>query len=792
MSVKLQLIITGIIVPFLLFNVLIFRMNGQSLPSEYYFSQDGKILYCGGKPSAGLYDKSGIRDIHINFSQPDYWTKLKNNYATETNLAASMTVDGITYNDVGVRFRGNTSYMMIQNSDKKSFAVETDFVDPDQTLMGYKNLKFNNAHEDATFMREVLYARMAAKYTPVAKTNYIHLYINNLDWGIYPNIQSIDKTMLEEWFLSNDGARFRATTEETGIPGGPGGPQWGDGTAGMNYLGADSTKYQKYYALKSSDIADPWKKLIEACEALSKTSSSNYADLKTMIDIDKVLWFLAVENIFTDDDSYTMKGKMDYIVYYEPETGRSTAMEYDGNTSFQTNAATSTNWGPFKNASNQNYPLLYKLLNIPEYRQRYLAHYRTILKETFTTENANSLIDETDKLISSVVASDPKKLYSVNQYISGLNGLKTFVSNRRTFLLSNSEVVLTAPVISSASFYNEKGVQFEMPKSGEKVFIRSTVNSGTGISKVNLYYAAGLVGVFNVVQMFDDGNHNDIVAGDGVFGAEIPGFEGGTLVRYYIEAIANNTALTAAYLPSGAEHDVFYYNVLTNNSPNGVVINELMASNTKTAIDENGEYEDWIELFNTNDLEVDLGGFYLSDKATDIKKWQIPAGIRIPAKGYLIIWADEDQEQGQLHANFKLSKSGEDVVFADSQSNILDQVSFGEQTEDKGYARVPNGTGDFKMQAPTFNANNDNISATAELNQDVKFEYNLFPVPAWNVLNIETSDNIEGKLMQIRNSHGQLVKEFKPVKRNKIDISSLPSGLYFVTCEGLSKKFIKN
>ena len=792
MSVKLKTLITGIIFPLVLFTVLMNRVNGQSLPSEYYFSTDGTILYCGGKPAQGLYDKSVIRNVYLNFSQPDYWSKLKSNYESETNLLADMIVDGQSYPGVGVRFRGNTSYMMIQNSDKKSFAVETDFVDQDQTLMGYKNLKFNNAHGDASFMREVLYARMAARYTPVPKTNYIHLFINNQDWGIYPNIQAIDKTMLEQWFLSNDGARFRATTEETGIPGGPGGPQWGDGTAGMNYLGPDTTLYKKYYSLKSSDIEDPWQKLIKACEELTNVSSANYASLNGFIDIDKILWFLAIENIFTDVDSYVMKGKMDYIVYYEPETGRTTAMEYDGNSSFQTNAAASSNWGPFKNAANKNYPLLYKLLNIPEYRQRYLAHYRTILKESFTTEIANSLIDETDKLISSLVVADPKKLYSYNQYSSGINGLKTFVSNRRNFLLSNSEVSQSGPVISSVSFFNEKGIQYGQPESGEKVLVKAEISSASGINKVNLYYSSAIAGLFKVGQMFDDGTHHDGNAGDGTFGAEIPGMEGGTSVRFYVEAIADNSSLSASYQPAGAEHDVFYYQVKLNNASNGVKINEIMASNTKTSVDEKGEYEDWVELFNTNDHEVDLSGLYLSDKKTNIKKWQFPDGTKIPAKGYLIIWADEDQEEGPLHANFKLSKSGEDVVFADSLSNIFDQVSFGELPDDKSYARVPNGTGDFKIQAPTFKASNDNTSDVEQVYQDRKFSFDLFPVPADNVLNILANNYIPGKLMNIRNSKGQIVQKFKLMKINQIDISALSPGLYFLNCEGSVKKFIKN
>src|SRR4029079_15042698 len=164
-----------------------------------------------------------------------------------------------------------------------------------------------------------------------------------------------------------------------------------DGTAGMKYLGADTAAYQKYYTLKSTDVEDPWQKLIDACQILSTATTSNKAAVASKLDIDKILWFLAAENVFADDDSYIMKGKMDYYVYYEPETTLTFPYEYDGNSAFETKAVTS--WSPFYNANKVNYPLLNKLLAIPEWRQRYLAHYRTILNETFTTANANAIID---------------------------------------------------------------------------------------------------------------------------------------------------------------------------------------------------------------------------------------------------------------------------------------------------------------------------------------------------------------------------------------------------------------
>lgn len=700
----------SILLPILLLGLAL-TASAQRLPREMHFSPDGRILYTGGNTPPALYEPSVIRDVRIDFPQPNYWSLLTANYTSETDIPASLTIDGITYDSVGVRFRGNTSYMTIPNSQKKSFSITADFVDSNQTILGYKNLKFNNAHQDPTFMREVLYDRMAARHTPIAKTNFIHLFLNGQDWGVYPNIQSIDKTFLEEYFLSNDGARFRATTGETGggPGGGGGGPGWGDGTAGMNYLGPDTASYQQYYALKSSDIGNPWQKLVDACAILSTATPANMEEVRAKLDIDKVLWFLAVENIFTDDDSYVMKGKMDYMIYYEPETGRTTPLEYDGNSSFESNLATS--WTPFYNVTKPNYPLLNKLLNIPEWRQRYLAHYRTILAETFTVEKANALIDTMDAQIRNLVNADTKKLYPFSQYLSGVPGLKTFVANRRNFLLANGEVAQVAPVITEAPFHNAALEPYSPPVAGESAIVTSRLTSAGGIAEVRLWYATGLVGNFTQVGMRDDGAYPDALAGDGEYAGSIPGFPAGTFVRYYVEAIANNAARSAAYLPAGAEHDVFVYQVDQAVTTTGIVINELLASNSAGDTDEYGDHDDWIEIYNTTATEVDLGGFFLSDDPANPGQWTFPGGTTVPANGYLIVWADGEPDQGPLHATFKLSASGETLILSDASLARTDSVIFGAQIADLGYARVPNGTGPFKIQQTTFMAANDLMPA---------------------------------------------------------------------------------
>jgi hypothetical protein len=125
-----------------------------------------------------------------------------------------------------------------------------------------------------------------------------------------------------------------------------------------------------------------------------------------------------------------------------------------------------------------------------------------------------------------------------------------------------------------------------------------------------------------------------------------------------------------------------------------VVINELMASNSKT-VAENGTYPDWIELYNPTDRDVDLGGYYVSDKLDDPRRVELPEGLTIDAKGYLLLWADGDLEEGNSHLPFKLSKDGEAAVISGPDGTFLDSVEFQDAPQDYSYARFPNGVGDF-------------------------------------------------------------------------------------------------
>ncbi len=129
-----------------------------------------------------------------------------------------------------------------------------------------------------------------------------------------------------------------------------------------------------------------------------------------------------------------------------------------------------------------------------------------------------------------------------------------------------------------------------------------------------------------------------------------------------------------------------------------VRINELQASNKNTLLDEAGESDDWAELINTQAADVDLSGWALSDDGSRPDKWRFPPGTVVPAKGMLLVWLDEDQSQGPLHANFKLSANGEELHLSGPPNTgtlLIDSVTFGPIGQDRSLGRMPNGEGPF-------------------------------------------------------------------------------------------------
>ena len=666
-------------------------------------------LFCQPVRSAqeDFYDETILRSLRLDFLQPDWWQQLAANYQAKQNIPATLTVDGVIYEGVGVRFRGNTSYMMMGNSQKKPFNIEIDYTIEGQHLMGYKTLNLINCANDPTFMREVLYSNTCRQQIPSAKANFVKLVINGENWGIYANIQQLNAEFIEDWFPSNDGTRWRAqgtmgggggqttggggeqipvrilAAPNPGVPGVGGGVT--NGEAALTWRGSDSAAYEAVYELKNTKQEDPWASLIHTCDVLNNTPLEQLPnELDAVLNVDRALWLCAFEIIFQDDDGYVNKRGSDYCIYYEPETGRLHLIQYDGNECMGTQQ-----WVLFYRADDPLVPLMHRLMTINQYRQRYMAHVRTIL-DSFLTEDALwPKIDAYQALIGQEVGIDSKKLYTTQAFLSGITTLKNFVKTRRAALLGNRELDRPVPDILSV----EHDVIQE--QAGQSLMITAQLGQTVPVAGVQLFLSEGVYGPFAALPMTLDNETGSYVI-------ILPTYAPGRVLRYYVQATAADAVGTLAFSPAGAEHEVYTYVVTYAKAEvSPVVINEIMALNDTTIADPQGDHDDWIELFNISNETVDLTGMYLSDNPEKPLKWKFPKDTTIAPGGHLLVWTDEDgNDEPGLHANFKLSSPGETLWLYDTDARnnaLLDSATFPSLQADQSFGRVPDGLGPMQM-----------------------------------------------------------------------------------------------
>jgi hypothetical protein len=139
-------------------------------------------------------------------------------------------------------------------------------------------------------------------------------------------------------------------------------------------------------------------------------------------------------------------------------------------------------------------------------------------------------------------------------------------------------------------------------------------------------------------------------------------------------------------------------------------INEFMASNQTTVADEAGDFDDWVELYNADTAAIPLGDMALTDDLTKTTKWAFP-DTSVPAGGFLLIWADNETGEGPLHASFNLGAAlGEQLGLYEvsgEHSLVVDTLTFGHQSPDTSYGRLPDGSADWEfLSSPTPRAPN--------------------------------------------------------------------------------------
>jgi len=331
--------------------------------------------------------------IEVTMNEDDYnWMVHPDNIWSDTYQHATVVYKGsnnieVSYLDLGIRLRGNTS----RGKDKKSFKLNfKKFVD-DQRFFGLKKLNLKADTNDPSCVREHMTMNLYRDYNlVVARVNHVKLYINNNYMGLYSNVEQIDKTFLGARYDDNDGNLFKCTYPAD--------------FSDLNRVYDDST-----YELKTNEEVNNRDNLYAFIEFLT-TASDNDFDLhiEEYIDVREYLKQLPIEILTGHWDGYSYN-KNNFYLYYNPVESRFEYIPYD------TDNTLGIDWVDRDWAERDIYdwakhgeprPLHKRILAIPRYHAQFTQNMNELLESKFTSSYQMNLANSYRELIQESVYSD--------------------------------------------------------------------------------------------------------------------------------------------------------------------------------------------------------------------------------------------------------------------------------------------------------------------------------------------------------------------------------------------------
>ncbi len=497
-----------------------------------------------------LFDIKKVHNIKITISEQD-WERQLDSFKQrniDQKLSANCTVDSKKIDNIGISFKGNSSYFNVKNAGFKKlpFHLKASQYNKKQLFFGkYKSIKLSNVFRDPSYVREVLSYWIARSYMHAPKCNFANLYINNKLYGLYNCTESVDEQFLEEAFGSSTGTFVKCdpdwqTTDPKGCP--------VNEKASLYFNTADSSCLKNLYELQSES---GYGHLIDLMKVLHK----NVDSLEHYLNIDETLWYIAFNNVLVNLDSYS--GQLSHNYYlYQDTFGIFHPVVWDLNLSFggfrhdgfQKTALSleqMQKMSPLLHYQNPLRPLISTLMKSDRYKKQYLAHMRTILKDYFEAEQYLTVAKDIRKSIDDFVKKDSMKLYPYETFVDNFEktskagtvnivGIRELMLERSKYLLSHPLIAVETPALDSTKHTVVNG----------KVTISTKMGKGTDVT---IYYRTTPFAPFRQVKIQDDGLGGDKFANDGVFGIELP-YEG-SVFHYYLCAYNEKAA---AFYPETA------------------------------------------------------------------------------------------------------------------------------------------------------------------------------------------------------------------------------------------------
>ena len=690
-------------------------------------------------------------------------------YRADVAFANARRAD--TLRGVGIRLRGNTSL----RAAKKNLKLDLNEYG-NLSLAKLEKLNLNGEKNDPTLLRSRLTLELyRAAGVLASRAAHVEVYINGDYYGLYLNVEHVDEEFIERRFDGAVGNLYKCLYPAT-----------------LEYRGPRGEDYQyeeygrRVYDLRTNRDADDYADLARLMTVLHETPATEFeCGIEAVFDVDAFLRVQAIDALTGNWDGYAYNVNNFYL-YHDPATERFTYLPYDLDNTWGIDWVR-RDWGTrdVNDWARRNVPrpLYERILAVQRYRDRYNFYLADYLERFFTTEHLGERIATLRALTAPAVRRDPLRGadfgWSVEDYERAFTlpldphvdyGLESFVAVRGASArrqISNRDIVphLFEPTLDHVFGDRATAVSVAVAEAG-------------GLRAATLNYRLD-GGAWQAVPLADDGSGVDAVGHYGTFSGTLPVVGMASTLDYFFSATDDGGQ--TGRLPWCGH---WTRDVAGAGSP--VRINEVMAANDATVADESGEYDDWVELYNASDVHVDLGGMTLTDNAGDATKWTLP-GVTLAAGAHLLIWTDDDSEQGDLHANFKLDADGEEVALYEATGQLADRICFGASDADVAFARIPDGNGALATTTqPTPGA--PNASSSTVVDHGFRGWLSVAPNPTAGptTLSVGTvsTQTLTWRLTDVggRGLQRGYVHRADHAQR-ALDLSAYPAGVYWVVVE---------
>jgi spore coat protein CotH len=718
-----------------------------------------------------VFDSSVVARVDITVN-PDSLIWLYENVDSDIEFNATFrffngTIDE-TVENIGFRLRGNTS----RYAQKKSFKVSFNTFEAGRKFYGMEKMNLNGEHNDPSIIRSRLcWTWLRELDVAGPRATHAAVYINGSYYGLYIIVEHVDEEFVESRFDNKNGNLFLCL--------------W---PADLAYLGSNPDLYKlsvgdrQVYELKTNEAANDYSDLAEFIGILNNTPLSELeCRLEEVFNLNDYLKIMAFDIVTGNWDGY-IYNKNNFYLYHNTKTGKFEYIPYDLDNTLGIDWL-DRDWGnrdiyEWSQHGSETRPLYTRLMAVPEIRERYSFYFREILELLSDEDSLFAAIDEVKTMISPYVVDDPfyplDYGYTYNDFLNSFNqaldghvdyGLKPYLQTRISSAWQQIEISNIPPAINY--------IRSSKAVPGEEYWVRAFVEDENAAPLVRLVYQVN--GAYPVyAAMYDDGEHHDHEAGDGFYGCILPPFQFNQTLSWQVTASDNLSQTTT--LPC-SPHVVAFQ---PSTDPQ-LFINELMADNDFTIADEYGEYDNWVEIYNGDSQPVWLGDKYLSDNLSNPDKWQMP-DLTMPPGSFLIIWTDNDPDQGPLHTDYKLDDEGEELGIFDSETSgyfLIDSVIFGEQEIDISFGRQTDGNDPwifFAEPTPGF-SNGSYFIRENESGNEIMF----YPNPASG----KTINFFEPFTGNVVNALGETC--LKASEAFKLDVNNLAPGFYIIINEDGAK-----